>query len=141
VPSLAPVCIRNCVIVLDKAGPGERYHVLSCEAKLESLLPALVSSGEGMRFGDGKKTPGLFDELACIRVLCGVPEPDAVVVGLYSILKPGGRMVICEHVVNSGNMDAGGTIVGRALHRLYMMMGWSRLMGGCELTRETLGSL
>jgi len=122
-----------------QAALGGKYHVLSCEAKLDSLLPALGGSG-GMPFGD-VKAAGLFDEIVCIRVLCGVPDPDAVVAGLYSILKPGGRMVVCEHVVNSRDRRRGGTAVGHALQQLYMMMGWRSIMGGCELTRDTLCSL
>ena len=123
-----------------QAGLGDKYCVLNCEAKLESLVPALAKAGVlKPDESQGGNTP--FDEIVCIRVLCGVPNQDAVIQGLYDLLKPGGRMVICEHVVNSGNSAEGGTTVGRFLQRLYMWMGWSPLMGGCELTRDTLASL
>ena len=123
-----------------EAGLGEKYHILNCEAKLDSLVPALAKAGV-LKSGDtrGGSTP--FDEIVCIRVLCGVPDQDAVIEGLYSLLKPGGRMVVCEHVINSGDSAKGGTGVGRFLQRLYMWVGWSPLMGGCELTRDTLASL
>ena len=123
-----------------QAGLGGKYHVLGCEVKLESLLPALASSG-GMQLGDAKVITEMFDEIVCIRVLCGVPDPESVVAGLYNILKPGGRMVVCEHVVNSRDGRRGGTAVGQTMQQFYMMMGWSSIMGGCELTRDTLGSL
>ena len=123
-----------------QAGFGGKYHVLNCEAKLESLVPALAKAGVLEPHGSqGGNTP--FDEIVCIRVLCGVPDQDAVIEGLYSLLKPGGRMVVCEHVVNSGDSAQGGTAVGRFLQRTYMWMAWSPLMGGCELTRDTLASL
>lgn len=116
----------------EQAGLGEKYHVLNCEAKLESLAPALLKAA--------KFKPGdtVFDEIVCIRVLCGVPEPDSVIEGLYSLLKPGGRMVVCEHVINSGDSTKGGTTVGRILQKCYMRIGWSPMMGGCELTRDTM---
>lgn len=117
------------------AGLGGKYHVLSCEAKLESLVPALSKAGV-LKHGNT-----IFDEIVCIRVLCGVHEPDAVIEDLYSLLKPGGRMVVCEHVINSGDGTKGGTKVGRILQKCYMGIGWSPLMGGCELTRDTMASL
>lgn len=119
----------------DQTGLGDKYQILNCEAKLDSLVPALAKAG-GLASGN---TP--FDEIVVIRVLCGVPDQDAVIDGLYSLLKPGGRMVVCEHVINSGKRAQGGTTVGRALQRMYMWMGWSALIGGCELTRDTLASL
>lgn len=123
-----------------QAGFGDKYHILNCEAKLESLVPVLVKAGV-LKPGDtqGGDTP--FDEIVCIRVLCGVLDQQAVIDGLYSLLKPGGRMVVCEHVINSGDSAKGGTAVGRALQRVYMWMGWSPLIGGCELTRDTLTAL
>ncbi|EXJ71752.1 uncharacterized protein A1O5_05562 [Cladophialophora psammophila CBS 110553] len=126
----------------DHAGLGNKYHVLSCEAKLDSLVPALARAGvikASDNEGRGENAP--FDEIVCIRVLCGVHDLDEVIEGLYSILKPGGRMVVCEHVINSGDSTKGGTAVGRSLQKLYMWIGWSSLMGGCELTRDTLSSL
>ncbi len=121
-----------------RAGLGDKYHILNCEAKLASLVPALAKAGM-IKCDDGATPP--FDEIVCIRVLCGVPELDTVVKGLYSLLKPGGRMVVCEHVINSGDNAKGGTAIGRSLQQLYMWMGWSPLMGGCELTRDTLAAL
>jgi len=123
-----------------QAGLGDKYHILNCEAKLESLVPALIKAGV-LRPNDNQGWNTPFDEIVCIRVLCGVPDQDAVIEGLYSILKPGGRMVVCEHVINSGDSKKGGTTIGRFLQRLYTWMGWSALMGGCELTRDTLASL
>jgi len=57
----------------EQAGLGGKYHVLSCEAKLKSLAPALDEAGVS------KSGAMVFDEIVCIRVLCGVPDPDAVI--------------------------------------------------------------
>lgn len=123
-----------------QAGLGGKYHILNCEAKLKSLVPALIKAGL-LNANDKQQLNPIFDEIVCIRVLCGIPDQDAVVQGLYDILKPGGRMVVCEHVINSGDSSKGGTVIGRFLQQLYMRIGWSALMGGCELTRDTLASL
>ena len=124
----------------EEAGLGDKYHVLSCRAELDSLVPALAKAGVlKPQQTQGSHTP--FDEIVCLRVLCGVPEPDAATAGLYSLLKPGGRMVVCEHVINSGDTAKGGTPVGRLIQKAMMWMAWSSLMGGCDLTRDTLASL
>lgn len=124
-----------------QAGLAEKYHVLSCEAKLESLVPALVKEGLLKPNEQSREGSTPFDEIVCLRVMCGVPDKDAVIQGLYSLLKPGGRMVVCEHVINSGDSTKGGTGVGRFLQTLYMSVGWRFWMGGCELNRDTLASL
>lgn len=50
-------------------------------------------------------------------------------------------MVVCEHVLNSGSAAGGGTAIGRSLQKLYMWLGWSFLLGGCELMRDTAACL
>jgi SAM-dependent methyltransferase len=125
-----------------QAGLGDKYKILNGEAKLESLVPLLVKEGllESNAGSRGSSAPP-FDEIVCIRVLCGVPEQDAVIDGLYGLLKPGGRMVICEHVANTGDASTGGTGLGRMFQQLYMWMGWRFWLSGCELMRDTLASL
>ena len=123
-----------------QAGLGDKYHVLNCGAELESLVPAIAKAGVlKPQQTPGSNTP--FDEIVCLRVLCGITDPSAVIAGLYSLLKPGGRMVVCEHVINSGDSAKGGTPVGRFIQQASMWMAWSPLMGGCDLTRDTLTSL
>lgn len=136
------------------AGLEGRYRILGCGAQEGSLVPALVRAGvlspdgAGAGAGEGKDGHGHghgpFDEVVCVRVLCGVPDLTATVAGLYALLKPGGRMVVFEHVVNSGSGRHGkqktsgnGNEVAARLQRLYMWLGWPVFTGGCELTRDT----
>ena len=117
-----------------KAGlGGGKYRVLACGAEPESLVPALAKEGllGGKDGGDG----GVFDEVVCVRVLCGVPRLRETVEGLYRCLKPGGRFVVFEHVVNDGAEP--GAWVGRVLQHFYMAIGWSFLLGNCNLRRDT----
>jgi SAM-dependent methyltransferase len=114
----------------DTAGLGGKYQILSCGAEPESLVPALAK--EGLL---GKDGAGVFDEVVCVRVLCGVPKLSDTVENLYRCLKPGGRFVVCEHVVNDD--DTPGGWVGRFFQAFYMALGWPFFGGGCELTRDT----
>ena len=33
-----------------------------------------------------------------VQVLCSVPQPEALAKSLYRVLKPGGQMIVYEHV-------------------------------------------
>jgi SAM-dependent methyltransferase len=120
-----------------KAGLGEKYKILLCGAEPESLIPALAR--EGLLGKEKSLADGLFDEIVCIRVLCSVPKLNETVDGLYRCLKPGGRLVVCEHVVSDD--IKGGSKVRRFLQHLYMALGWSFWLGGCQLTRDTTAVL
>jgi len=111
-----------------KAGLGDKYTILNCGAEPESLVPALHK--EGLLGKDGSLTDGIFDEIVCIRVLCGVENLEAIVNGLYECLKPGGRFVVCEHVLCRKP-------TGGFFQRVYGLLGWSFWAGGCRLRRDT----
>ncbi|ORY18841.1 hypothetical protein BCR34DRAFT_621323 [Clohesyomyces aquaticus] len=127
---LHPGLLRNA----EKNGLGGKYHALVCGGEPESLIPALHKSGI-LSSGSGGGE-GVFDEICCIRVLCGVPRPRETIRGLYGLLKPGGRMVVCEHVVNPWRTPEG-SVVGRLAQVVYTLLGWPFFMGGCELQRHT----
>jgi SAM-dependent methyltransferase len=117
-----------------KHGFEGRYHPLVCGGEPDSLIPALAKCGllgESVKGG----TEGVFDEIVCVRVLCGVPRPRETVKGLYGLLKPGGRMVICEHVVNPWRTE--GKVMARIMQVVYTLLGWPFFMGGCQLQRHT----
>ena len=116
----------------ERAGLGEKYTVLKCGAEQESLIPALAQAGLV-----GKARAGeVFDEIVCVRVLCGVPRLEETVKGLYGLLKPGGRLVVCEHVVNPWRTGRGDWIA-RGFQWVYMLLGWEFFLGGCHLDRDT----
>ncbi|KAL2430510.1 hypothetical protein ABEF95_009289 [Exophiala dermatitidis] len=133
--------------------PDRKYRVLGCTADLDALVPALMKDGlldltDRQRGADAAAASvpptsndldlndlELFDEIVCLRVLCGVPDQPATVADLYTLLKPGGRFLVCEHVLNKKN------VLARAVQYIYMDLGWKQLMGGCELTRDTMGTL
>lgn len=117
----------------EKVGLGDRYKILACGAEPESLIPALAKTGLLER---GASEEGIFDDIVSIRVLCGVPRPEETVAGLYRLLKPGGRLIVCEHVVNPWQSKEG-SVLARLAQVVYRFSGWSFLLGGCNIDRDT----
>ncbi|KAI9688858.1 MAG: hypothetical protein M1822_001215 [Bathelium mastoideum] len=117
---------------IEKDGLGGKYHILTCGAEKESLVPACAKEGL-LQQGIGS---GVFDYIVCLRVLCGVTNAQDTVDGLYRLLKPGGVLIIGEHVKNPWP-HRGGWFIPRALQKVYMLLGWSFYIGGCTLDRDT----
>lgn len=72
----------------EKAGFDGRYRALQRGGEPESLIPALAKASS---LKDGA-SQGVFDDIVCVRVLCGVPRPEVTIQGLYRLLKSGGRL-------------------------------------------------
>jgi hypothetical protein len=103
-------------IAADKAGLGQKLHILNCGAQRETLVPKLQEVG---LLGKGR-LEGVFDTILCSKVLCSVPNQKDAVAGSYALLKPGGRMIICEHVRNPWRTPKG-SMVARAIQELFML--------------------
>ena len=48
-------------------------------------------------------TEGSVDNVVCHQVLCGVPRPKEMAKACYRFLKPGGVMIVKEHVKAVGD--------------------------------------
>lgn len=70
-----------------------------------------------------------FDAIVCTLVLCTAPDPERVINHLYQWLKPGGRLIVLEHIRTPDGWQ-------RKLHRLINPL-WKYFGEGCELTRPT----
>lgn len=117
----------------EKLGFGNRFHPLACGAEPQSLVPTLAKAG---LLSAGSE--GIFDDICLVRVLCGVPEPQETIQGLYRLLKPGGKFIVSEHIRNPWPGQKVGSPVGRALQFFWNnVAGWRYLMGGCEMERQT----
>lgn len=122
---------------VDRCNLSSKYRILSCGAEPHSLLPELENQGllpTGKN--DSGKKGGVFDTIVCVRVLCSVPQPAETIEGLYQLLKPGGKMLICEHVANPWKTRKG-SLVARVIQGLYQMLGWSFFIGDCHMNRDT----
>lgn len=117
----------------EKLGLGDNFHALACGAEPDSLVPALAKAGLL-----GKGGEGVFDDICLVRVICGVPQPQETIHGLYRALKPGGRFIVSEHVINPWPNSSEGSPIGRVLQFFWHnIAGWRWLMGGCEMERDT----
>lgn len=124
-----PELIKNA----EKYGLKGKYEAIAAGAEPQSLIPALAK--RNLLKTSEKNEAGIFDSIACIRVLCGVPSPEETVEGLYRLLKPGGCLVVCEHIKQP--YPNGGDFIASLFQKFYMLIGWSFWLGGCCLDRDT----
>jgi SAM-dependent methyltransferase len=107
----------------------EMHRLARKRMKNAGLTVELVGlSAEGMPFEDAE-----FDTVLITYTLCSIPDPAAALREMRRVLKPGGKLVFCEHGISP---DAS---VRRWQDRLTPM--WSKIGGGCHLNRDIPGLL
>ncbi|CAG7926689.1 unnamed protein product [Penicillium olsonii] len=114
----------------EQQGISSKYHILPTGVAATDLIPALRDSGVDVG------SDGIFDTILCVRVLCSVPNVDRTVRELYGMLKPGGRILVTEHVVNPWRRPKG-SVLARVAQFVYQTLGWSWLVGDCALDCDT----
>lgn len=95
---------------------ARRYHI---DIDIKSI------DGERIDLADNS-----VDAVVATLVLCSVAHPEQVLCEIRRILKPGGRYIYLEHV-----LDHSGTTLRRYQEKLDTL--WSWLFDGCHLTRPT----
>lgn len=75
-----------------------------------------------------------FDTAVAFLTLCSVPEPHTVARELRRVLRPGGRLLVMEHV-----RAHPGSRLARWQQRLDPL--WTRAAAGCHIHRETASIL
>jgi ubiquinone/menaquinone biosynthesis C-methylase UbiE len=68
-----------------------------------------------------------FDAVVAVCVLCSVRDPQRALAEAHRVLKPGGRLVVLEHVRGTGRLAAW-------QDRITPL--WSQLAGGCHPNRD-----
>ena len=71
---------------------------------------------------------GRFDTAVVTFTLCSVADPEAALGEMRRVLKPGGRLLFCEHGLAPDRR------IARWQRRLDPV--WSSMAGGCRLTRD-----
>ncbi|KAL9007367.1 MAG: hypothetical protein Q9173_007342 [Seirophora scorigena] len=74
-----------------------------------------------------------FDTVLSIQVLCSVPDPKETAAALYRLLKPGGKMIVYEHVKNTD-------FVSSKVQDIYNIV-WPYVLSNCHMNRDTARTL
>lgn len=105
--------------------PGAEMHAKARRRSSEAGLPVelLTLSAEAIPADDAS-----FDTVVITFTLCSIPEPAAALCEMRRVLRPGGRLLFCEHGLAP---DAG---VARWQRRLTPV--WRRVAGNCHMDRD-----
>ena len=120
-----PFYRRADILALVGVDPGkEMQGMLRRRSEQAGIAVELQSSSaEAMAF-----KPASFDCVVCTYTLCTIPDPLAALREIRRVLRPGGRLLFAEHGLAP---DADVVKWQRRLEPL-----WSRVAGGCHLTRD-----
>lgn len=132
---LHPLLMR--MAALTEVGKAGKYETLSAYATRASVANELVKLGT---INSPEGANEMFDTIVCIRVLCSVNNLDETIADLWKMLKPGGKLLVCEHTSNAWKTTQG-SLVTRLVQSLYMLAGWGYFVGDCQLTRDIEGAL
>lgn len=107
--------------------PEPFLHQLAAQAASAGTVPIQVISGVGETLD---QPDGAFDTAVATWVLCSVAQPHAVAAQLRRVLRPGGTLLIIEHVRSQNPLV--GAVQGAA------DVVWPLVSGGCHLGRDTV---
>jgi ubiquinone/menaquinone biosynthesis C-methylase UbiE len=74
-----------------------------------------------------------FDVVVSTFVLCTAPDPAAVLVEVVRVLRPGGRLVLLEHVLSESPLAA--------RRQRQVAKAWAAFAGGCRCDQDTVSLL
>jgi len=103
--------------------PGMLVRARRMAAGADLPVEVLPETAETLSLG-----PASVDTVVVTYSLCTIPDPAAALEGARRALKPGGRLLFCEHG------RAPDEAVRRTQARIEPI--WKRISGGCHLTRD-----
>ena len=116
---------RQRVQQLHAVDPAAQMHAKALRRSAALGLPVTLHAleAEGLPWDDGH-----FDTVVCTYTLCSVADPLQALREMHRVLRPQGQLLFAEHGL------APDAAVQRWQRRLEP--GWSRWVGGCQLTRD-----
>jgi ubiquinone/menaquinone biosynthesis C-methylase UbiE len=122
--------------------PLEVGHVLAVEPDPTARAAAVERARQAavpidVVEGDAASLPAeddAFDAAVVVWVLCSVGDPAAALRELRRVLRRGGQLYFYEHVRSE---HAAFRALQRAVDTLY----WTRALGGCYTTRDSVGAI
>jgi len=106
--------------------PGMLVRARKAATGSDLTVEILPETAETLSLG-----PASVDTVVVTYSLCTIPDPVAALSAARVVLKPGGRLLFCEHG------QAPDEKVRRAQTRIEPV--WKRIAGGCHLTRDIPG--
>ncbi|KAL8669649.1 MAG: hypothetical protein Q9168_005775 [Polycauliona sp. 1 TL-2023] len=102
---------------IKRAGLSDVYTIVPCGVQDVEVL---------RKYGVDKEA---FDTVLSVQVFCSVPNPREMAAALWGLLKPGGTMIIYEHVKSRD-------FISSKVQDFYNIV-WPYALKGCCLNRDT----
>ncbi|MDP3977031.1 MAG: class I SAM-dependent methyltransferase [Pseudomonas sp.] len=112
----------NAIVGVD---PSAEMQRLGRERVARSAIPVQMIA---LELGQIQAADASFDSIVCTFTLCTIPDAAAALKEMRRVLRPGGRLLFCEHGL------APDAPVVRWQNRLTPY--WKPLAGGCHLNRD-----
>jgi ubiquinone/menaquinone biosynthesis C-methylase UbiE len=118
---------RAATVVAVEPDPSMAQRLPKRIAEAKVPIEVVNASAESLPYPDGA-----FDAAVVTFVLCSVRDPAGVLAEIRRVLRPGGKLVLLEHVRGTGRLAAWQERL-TPLHR--------KLAGNCHLDRDTLSAV
>lgn len=106
---------------------GETAQKIGLADKIE-IIPLGLDEDRATLASHSVK-PGSMDTILLCQVLCSIPDPQSHLSYLQSLLKPGGQILLFEHVAHKDTF-------ARTLQTINTFF-FKRIMAGCHLNRDS----